>query len=143
MYKSITAVKLMEFQQFGDERGHLVVAECGKEIPFHVQRVFYIYGSDSTVIRGRHANKKSEFVLVNVAGTSKVDVEDIYGAKKTYVLDHPHMGLYLPAMIWKDMYDFSKDSVLLCMSNQLYDGNEYIRNHDDFRALQREAKNGL
>ncbi len=143
MYKSINDVKVLEFKQLGDERGHLVVAECGREIPFNVQRVFYIYGSDATVVRGRHANKKSEFILVNVAGTSKVDVEDIFGKRQTYILDHPHMGLYLPTMIWKDMYDFSNDSVLLCMSNQLYDAEEYIRNYEEFCTLQGDVRNDI
>ena len=136
MKKTINDVKILEFQELGDERGRLVVGECGKEIPFIVKRVFYIYGSDSTVVRGRHANRKSEFILVNVAGRSKVDVEDIYGEKKTFLLDRPHMGLYLPKLIWKDMYEFSADSVLLCMSNELYDAQEYIRNYEDFRMLR-------
>lgn len=133
MCKEINEVKQLEFKQLGDEKGWLVVAECGKEIPFDVKRVFYIYGSDASVVRGRHANKKSEFVLVNVAGTSKVKVEDYKGNTQTYVLDHPHMGLYLPKMIWKEMYDFSADSVLLCMSNELYDSEEYIRDYQDFQ----------
>jgi len=133
MYKEIKDIRLLEFEQHGDERGRLVVAECGKEIPFNVKRVFYIYGSDASVVRGCHANKKSEFVLVNVVGTSKVKVEDYKGNTKIYVLDHPHMGLYLPKMIWKEMYDFSADSVLLCMSNELYDSEEYIRNYQDFQ----------
>ncbi len=136
MVATIDDVKVLEFKELGDERGKLVVAECGKEIPFIVKRVFYIYGSDSTVERGKHANKKSEFILVNVAGTSKVDVVDIYGGKKTFELNHPHMGLYLPKMIWKTMYNFSADSVLLCLTNELYDSEEYIRKYDDFCAYR-------
>lgn len=136
MYKEIKDIKVLEFKQHGDERGRLVVAECGKEIPFDIKRVFYIYGSDASVVRGCHANKKSEFVLVNVAGTSKVKVEDCKGNTQIYVLDHPHMGLYLPKMIWKEMYDFSADSVLLCMSSELYDSEEYIRNYQDFQGYK-------
>ncbi len=136
MYKTIDDVKMFEFKQLGDERGHLVVAECGKEIPFIIQRVFYIYGSDATVVRGKHANRRSEFVLVNVAGTSMVDVEDVYGAKKTFSLDRPHVGLYLPTMIWKDMYKFSSDSVLLCMSNAVYDADEYIRDYQEYCSIK-------
>lgn len=139
MYKTVEDVRLLEFKEHGDERGKLVIAECGKEIPFSVQRVFYIYGSDSTVVRGKHANRNSEFVLVNVAGTSKVDVEDVHGNKKTYELDHPHMGLYLPNYIWKNMYEFSADSVLLCMSNMSYDSNEYIRDYQQFKMIKEEV----
>lgn len=63
--------KLLTFKDLGDERGKLVVVEGGRDIPFNIARAFYIYGSDSTVVRGQHANRNSEFVLVNVAGKSK------------------------------------------------------------------------
>lgn len=125
-------VKMTEFPQKGDERGHLVIVEGMKDIPFEIKRIFYIYGSDSDVVRGQHANRESEFVLINVAGTSKVKVKDGRGNEKVYSLDHPHMGIYLPRMIWKDMYDFSEDSVLLCLASTHYDANEYIRDYDDF-----------
>lgn len=124
--------KVIEFGEFGDERGNLVVAECGGvDVPFNVKRVFYIYGSDSEVIRGRHANRKTEFVLINVAGSSKVKIDN---GKETAIveLDRPRMGLYLPTMLWKDMYDFSEDSVLLVLCSEHYDGNEYIRDYDEF-----------
>ena len=81
------------------------------KIPFAIERMFYICGSDATVIRGRHANRRSEFVLINVAGTSKVKVRDGRGREKIYNLDRPRIGLYLPPMVWKDMYDFSPDSM--------------------------------
>lgn len=124
--------RVIEFGEFGDERGNLVVAECGGvDVPFDVKRVFYIYGSDDTVIRGRHANRKSQFVLINVAGSSKVKVDNGFESE-IVVLDRPRMGLYLPTMLWKDMYDFSEDSVLLVLASEHYDGNEYIRNYDDF-----------
>lgn len=123
---------LLEFPQKGDERGHLVIIEGKKDVPFDIKRAFYIYGSDSDVIRGNHANRKSEFVLINVSGTSKVKTDDGYGNKKIFVLDRPHIGVYLPIMIWKEMYDFSKDSVLLVLSNEHYDAKEYIRDYDKF-----------
>jgi dTDP-4-dehydrorhamnose 3,5-epimerase-like enzyme len=122
----------MEFPEFGDERGHLVVVEGGKNIPFDIKRVFYMYGSDSDVVRGQHANRKSEFVLINVAGTSKVRVLDGKGNEIIYCLNRPHTGIYLPTMVWKDMYDFSEDSVLLCLASESYDASEYIRDYDEF-----------
>ncbi len=68
---------MIEFPQHGDDRGWLVVAEGCKDVPFDIRRIFYIYGSDSQVVRGKHANRNSEFVLVNVAGTCKVKVTDL------------------------------------------------------------------
>mgnify|MGYP003474153785 FL=1 len=123
---------MLEFPEVGDERGRMVIVEGELDIPFDIKRVFYIYGSDADVVRGQHANRKSEFVLINVAGTSKVKVLDGKGNEAIFVLNRPHTGVYLPKMLWKDMYDFSEDSVLLCLSSEHYDAAEYIRDYDEF-----------
>lgn len=128
-------VKMLEFRQRGDERGHLVIVEGGIDIPFEIKRTFYIYGSDPEVVRGQHANKVSEFVLINVAGTSKVKVKDGEGNEVIYCLNRPHTGIYLPNMVWKDMYDFSRDSVLLVLASTHYDPDEYIRDYETFVKL--------
>ena len=125
-------IKILEFSDLGDERGNLVVVEgSGIDIPFSIKRVFCIYGSDAEVIRGRHANRKTEFVLINVSGKSKVKVDNGY-EQRIIDLDRPRMGLYLSAMVWKDMFEFSSDSVLLVLASEHYDAEEYIRNYDDF-----------
>lgn len=123
--------KILEFSDLGDERGKLVVVEGAQDIPFEIKRVFYIYGSDSQVVRGQHANRNSEFVLINVSGSSKVRVDNGF-EEEIIELNRPRMGLYLPTMVWKDMYDFSEDSVLLVLANTHYDGHEYIRDYDEF-----------
>ena len=102
--------KVLNFKDLGDERGKLVVVEGDRDIPFDIQRVFYIYGSDSEVVRGQHANRESEFVLIN-----------------------PMMGLYIPTMVWKDMYDFSEDSILLVLASTHYNGSEYIRDYEEYK----------
>ena len=107
----LNLTQMLEFSQKGDERGHIVIVEGMKDIPFEIKRIFYIYGSDKDVVRGQHANKVSEFVLINVAGTSKVKVKDGKGNETVYSLNRPHTGVYLPRMVWKEMYDFSEDSV--------------------------------
>ena len=123
--------KLLTFKDLGDERGKLVVIEGSQDIPFDIARAFYIYGSDATVVRGQHANRNSEFVLVNVTGKSKVMITD--GTRKEIVeLNKPMEAVYIPKMIWKEMYDFSPDSVLLVLANTHYDGSEYIRDFDAY-----------
>ena len=123
--------KILEFPEMGDERGNLVVVEGEQLVPFKINRVFYMYGSDDTVVRGQHANRESEFVLINVSGTSKIRVTD--GKEETIIeLNKPRMGLYLSTMLWKDMYDFSPDSVLLVLTNTHYNGAEYIRDYDEY-----------
>lgn len=137
MKKVSEQYRILEFGEFGDERGNLVVAEgSGMDIPFDIKRVFYMYGSDAEVIRGQHANRLSEFVLINVSGTSKVKVDNGYESK-IIELNRPRMGLYIETMVWKDMFDFSEDSVLLVLANTHYDGSEYIR---DYEAFIREVK---
>ena len=124
--------KLIYFKDLGDERGDLVVIEGeGMDIPFDIKRVFYMYGSDSTVVRGQHANRETEFLLVNVGGSSKVRVDNSRESE-VIVLDKPGMGLYLPPMLWKDMYDFSPDSILLVLASRHYDGKEYIRDYQEY-----------
>ena len=130
---------IIHFGDLGDERGKLVVIEGGQAIPFDIKRVFYIYESDDTVVRGQHANRESEFVLVNVAGKSKVRITD--GKEEVVVeLNEPMMGVYIPKMIWKDMYDFSEDSVLLVLASEHYDGNEYIRDYDEYLEVMKTQK---
>lgn len=123
---------IIEFGDLGDERGKLVVVESGQSIPFDIKRVFYIYGADSATVRGQHANRESEFVMINVAGRSKVRITD---SKEEFVveLDKPMMGVYIPKMTWKDMYDFSTDSVLLVLASTHYDGSEYIRDYEEYK----------
>ena len=123
--------RILEFAEHVDERGNLVIAEGNQDIPFEIKRVFYMYGSDPDIVRGQHANRESEFVLINVAGKSKVRITD---GKEEFVavLDRPMMGIYIPKMVWKDMYDFSPDSVLLVLASTHYDGGEYIRDYDTY-----------
>ena len=124
--------KVLNFADLGDERGKLVVVEGEQHIPFAIQRVFYIYGSDSEVVRGQHANRESEFGLINVGGTSKVRIDNGH-SEAVIELNKPMMGLYIPTMVWKDMYDFSEDSILLVLASTHYDGNEYIRDYEEYK----------
>lgn len=134
MVKLEDQIQILNFPDLGDERGNLVVVEGGSAIPFDIKRIFYIYGSDSEVVRGIHANLKSEFVMINVSGTSKVLIDN--GRERRIIaLDRPRMGLYLKSMVWKEMYDFSPDSVLLVLSNEHYDPDEYIRSYDDYLKM--------
>ena len=130
--------RVIEFNEVGDERGCLVVAEgSGFDVPFDIKRVFYMYGSDPDIKRGNHANRYTEFVLINVSGSSKVLVDD--GHKKEIIsLDKPRMGLYLNRMVWKEMYDFSPDSVMVVLASEHYIETEYIRDYDEYIKEIRE-----
>ena len=134
--------KVLNFKDLGDERGKLVVVEGSQDIPFKIERVFYIYGSDSEVVRGQHANRESEFVLINVGGTSKVRIDNGH-SEAIIELNKPMMGLYIPTMVWKDMYDFSEDSILLVLASTHYNGKEYIRDYEEYLKEVRQENDDI
>jgi len=120
-----------QFQQHGDDRGNLIALEEGKEIPFNIKRIYYMYDTGEGVRRGYHAHKALEQILVCVHGECKVLLDD--GREKKIVhLDKPYEGVYLAHNIWREMYDFSSDAVLLVLASSLYDENDYIRDYDEF-----------
>lgn len=120
------------FRQLGDKRGNLVVVDGVNDISFDPVRFFYIYNSDNSVIRGQHANIRTKFVLINVVGKSKVKIKDGKGNEKVVVLDQPRKGVFIDNMLWKEMYDFSVDSILIVLASEHYDPTEYIRDWDDY-----------
>ena len=134
-------VSILDVGAIGGERGRITICEGEMDIPFIPKRVFYIYKSSNDVVRGKHANKITDFVLINVAGKSKVKIMDGKGNEIVYSLNRPNTGIYIPHMVWKEMYDFSEDSVLLCLASEHYDATEYIRDYDEF--LQEVNKNIL
>lgn len=138
--KELIDAKKIECRFIGDERGSLVIADGGIDIPFDPKRVFYIFGSDSTIVRGCHANKYSEFFLINVAGTSKIKIKNGKGDEAVFLMDRPHIGLHIPPMIWKEMYDFSPNSVLLCLASTHYDPDEYIKDYDEYVRIINAAE---
>lgn len=123
--------RIIEFQQHGDERGSLVAAEFGKELPFEIKRVYYIYGVGEGVRRGFHMHKSLNQVLIAMHGSCKIMVDD--GEKQEVVLlDSPTKGLFIGIGIWREMFDFSPDAVLISLASEEYDESDYIRNYDVF-----------
>lgn len=127
-------VKLLEFRINCSEDGYLIAIENSKEIPFDIKRVFYIYGTKEGIVRGKHANRESRFVLISLAGSCKVRTHDGIN-EEFFLLDSPEKALYLDKMVWKDMYEFSKDSVLLVLTDQPYSSSEYIRSFEEFLKI--------
>lgn len=119
------------FQPHGDERGQLVALEEFKDIPFQIKRVYYMYDTLEGVVRGKHAHKSLKQILVCINGSCKVKLDN--GMETKIVpLEKPYEGLYIANDMWREMYDFSSDAVLLVFASELYDENDYIRNYDDF-----------
>ena len=125
--------KVYDLINTGDERGGLIPFEKGRNVPFEICRAFYIYDTQPSTPRGAHANRKSEFLMVVISGSCKVKVDN--GREQSVIeLNRPNQALWLDKMIWKEMYDFSYNAVLLVLSNEKYDEKEYIRNYDEYVA---------
>ena len=117
--------KLVDFQPRGDHRGMLVVAEAYKEVPFEIKRIFYMYGTGPDVVRGKHSNRHSQFMMICLQGSVDIHIDD--GThKETLTLSGPNHGLYMDANVWKEMFNFSPDALLLVLASTLYDPTEYI-----------------
>lgn len=120
-----------QFQQHGDHRGQLVSLEEYNDIPFEIKRVYFMYDTGEGVRRGFHAHKSLEQILVCIHGSCKI-LLDNGKEKKTVFLEKPYEGLYVPNNMWREMFDFSEDAVLMCFASEIYKEEDYIRNYDDF-----------
>ncbi len=117
------------FQPHGDNRGQLVALEELKDIPFQIKRVYY--DTAKGVHRGFHAHKSLEQILICIHGTCKILLDN--GVEKKIVpLEKPYEGLYIANDMWREMYDFSPDAVLMVLASQVYDENDYIRDYNEF-----------
>lgn len=124
-------IKRYSFQQHGDDRGMLVALEELKDIPFSVRRIYYIYDTLAGVRRGFHAHKNLKQILVCVKGSCKLHLDNGFETEEV-LLDKPYEGIYLDNNIWREMYDFSEDAVLLVLASEYYDEADYIRDYQKF-----------
>ena len=124
-------IKLIPLQSHGDERGSLVALEEGKNVPFEIKRVYYMFKTKEDVRRGLHAHKKLKQVAIAVRGSCRFVLDD--GAERVEVcLDNPAQGLLIESCMWREMYNFSDDCVLMVLADQLYDEADYIRDYEEF-----------
>lgn len=123
--------KIINFKVMGDERGSLIAFEENCNVPFDIKRVFYIYGTQEGVPRGKHAHYKTKQLLVAVHGSCKVTLDN-GKEKETYTLDHPNTGLLQDTLVWGTMHDFSADCILMVLADTYYEENDYIRDYDTF-----------
>ena len=126
--------QIINFEIKGDSRGSLISLEENKNIPFNIKRVYYVFDNKESVRRGLHAHKNLKQVLVAVKGSCKILLDDSKN-KEDILLDSPNKGLLIKEMIWREMYEFSSDCVLLVLASDFYDENDYIRNYRDFMEL--------
>lgn len=122
------------FPPHGDDRGQLVALEERKDIPFDIKRIYYIYDTLAGVRRGFHAHKNLQQILICVHGSCKIHLDNGFETEEV-LLDKPTEGLYISNNMWREMYDFSPDAVLLVLASEHYDESDYIRNYDTFLKM--------
>jgi dTDP-4-dehydrorhamnose 3,5-epimerase-like enzyme len=124
-------IERIQLQKHGDNRGMLIALEQDRNVPFEIRRVYYLFGTESGVHRGKHAHRRLNQLAVTVRGSVTFLLDDGSGPVAV-VLDDASQGLLLGRMVWRELYDFSDDCVLMVLADQLYDPNDYITDYADF-----------
>jgi dTDP-4-dehydrorhamnose 3,5-epimerase-like enzyme len=120
---------IIKFKDVANKYGHLTPIEGFYDVPYEIKRIFYIYGVPNGNVRGHHAHRKTYQTLICVNGSLKVRVKTP-NEEEVYVLDSPDKGLMIGPMIWGEQFDYSEDAVLLVLTSDYFDENDYIRNFD-------------
>jgi hypothetical protein len=128
---AIEECKIIHFRKINDPRGNLTPIEGGKDVPFDIKRIFYLYDVPGGSDRAGHAHKTLEQVVIAMSGSFDVIVKD-NNTTIRYHLNRSHFGLYLPKMLWREIDNFSSGAVCLALASQHYDEGQYLRNYDDY-----------
>jgi dTDP-4-dehydrorhamnose 3,5-epimerase-like enzyme len=123
----------LHFNTMSSASGNLVALESLKNIPFEIQRVYYIWNT-SEEARGFHSHRENKQVLICLQGSLDLYFEDIAGKKTQFHLKSPSEGIFIDTWIWHEMHNFSKDCIVIVLASHLYDESDYIRNYNQFKS---------
>lgn len=132
---TVDDVIIVELPKFTDPRGNLSFVEQLKHIPFEIKRTYWIYDVPGGEARGGHAFRQNEEFIVSLSGAFEVIVDD-GKQKKTFQLNRSYYGLYVPAGLWREMQNFSTNSLALEFGSIHYDEGDYVRSYDEFLKLK-------
>lgn len=132
-------VKIIELPKIEDKRGNLSFYESLNHIPFEIKRTYWIYDVPGGQKRGGHAFKHQHEFIIALSGSFDVTLND-GTSEKIYSLNRSYYGLYVPNMIWREMSNFSTNSLALIVSSSNYSDSDYIRDYDLFQKLALDAK---
>ena len=124
--------KLIQFPKIVDPRGNLTFLQNPLQIPFQIKRVFWTYDVPGGETRGGHAYKQQQEVIIALSGSFDVIVYNETGEKSIFSLNRSYFGLYLPPSTWRQMENFSTNSLALHISSSIFDANDYVRDFDNF-----------
>lgn len=131
MESTLSDIKIINLPKIEDPRGNLSFIEEGNHIPFQIERTYWIYDVPGGQIRGGHAFKKQQELIVALSGSFDVLVDD-GKEQKTFSLNRSYYGLYLPAGLWRQMQNFSTNSLAMVLSSTNFSEDDYIREYSDF-----------
>ena len=124
--------KIIDLPKIVDNRGNLSFIEELNHIPFQIERTYWIYDVPGGEVRGGHAYKENQEFIVALSGSFDVILDD-GKEKKTFSLNRSYYGLYIPKGMWRQMQNFSTNSLALVLSSTKYNENDYIRYYDEFK----------
>jgi dTDP-4-dehydrorhamnose 3,5-epimerase-like enzyme len=125
--------KLVELPVVEDRQGNLAFAEERRHVPFPIARVYYVYDVPDGAVRGGHAHRELEQMIVGVAGKFEIVVDD-GSARKRFTMESSRVGLYMPPMVWHELVDFSAGSAYFALASAYYDEADYYRDYGEFKA---------
>lgn len=135
---SISDVRIIELPKILDDRGNLSFAENNNQIPFEIKRTYWLYDVPGGIARGGHAEKNNEELVIAISGSFEILVDD-GKESKTFTLNRSYYGLYIPKGLWREIKEFSSNSVALEFGSIPYDVDDYIRDYNvflDYAKLQ-------
>lgn len=131
--------QIIQLPKFLDARGNLSFVEQENHIPFVIKRTYWLYDVPGGECRGGHAYKENEEFIVALSGSFDIVLDD-GKEKKSYTLNRSYYGLYVPKGLWREMENFSTNSLALILSSTDYDANDYVRDYDEFLKMKRDGK---
>lgn len=130
---------LIDFPKITDPRGNLTVAQAHTDVPFAIQRAYWVYDVPGGECRGGHAHKSCKEVLIALSGSFHVTIDN-GEEQKTVLLNHPYQGLLIDTDVWRTLDDFSSGAVCLVLASEPFDEDDYIREYDDFLRYLADKK---
>ena len=131
---TLNDVKIIQLPKILDERGNLSVIEEVKDIPFEIKRTYWIYDVPGGESRGGHAYKENQEFIIALSGSFDVILDD-GKEKKNFPLNRSYYGLYVPRGLWRQLDNFSTNSLALILASTEYDRNDYIYDYEQFKKI--------
>jgi WxcM-like, C-terminal len=136
---SIKDCSLIDLPRVNDPRGNLTFIEGGRHVPFELKRIFYLYDVPGGAMRAGHALKRCHQFIVATSGSFDVILDD-GSERKRFQLNRSYYGLYVPPLVWREIDNFSSNSVCVVLASEAYDESDYYRDYEDFLSAVKGAR---